>query len=60
MSDATINEGNEKSDGQAALRSVRLLALDVDGTLTDGRILYPGLQAEIQRFDVSAVRACAG
>ena len=34
------------------LAQVRLLALDVDGTLTDGRVIYPGLQSEIQRFDV--------
>lgn len=34
------------------LVGVRLVVLDVDGTLTDGRIAYPGLQEEIQTFDV--------
>ena len=50
MSDESINGVQERLE---ALRNVRLLALDVDGTLTDGRIIYPGLQSEIQRFDVS-------
>jgi len=49
MNDQPI-KGTANSD---LLAGVRLVALDVDGTLTDGRIVYPGLQAEIQRFDVS-------
>ena len=34
-----------------ALRSVRLLACDVDGTLTDGRVVYVG-EDELQSFCV--------
>jgi len=36
---------------QARLRSVRLVALDVDGVLTDGRVVHGGV-SEIQFFDV--------
>ncbi len=52
MSDVPINRGQEGAGDFAELAQVRLVALDVDGTLTDGRIIYPGLQSEIQRFDV--------
>ena len=38
--------------GPAALASVRLLALDVDGVLTDGRVIYTGDQ-ETQEFHVA-------
>ncbi len=34
------------------LREVRLLILDVDGVLTDGRILYDGDGREMETFDV--------
>ncbi len=34
-----------------ALARARLLALDVDGVLTDGRVVYAGLE-EVQAFDV--------
>lgn len=36
---------------RAALARARLLALDVDGTLTDGRVVYVG-EEEAQAFDV--------
>ena len=36
---------------QRALQQARLLALDVDGTLTDGRVVYAG-KDEAQHFDV--------
>jgi 3-deoxy-D-manno-octulosonate 8-phosphate phosphatase (KDO 8-P phosphatase) len=39
------------SDHAEALARVRLVALDVDGVLTDGRIVYVG-DAEAQAFDV--------
>jgi 3-deoxy-D-manno-octulosonate 8-phosphate phosphatase (KDO 8-P phosphatase) len=39
------------SDHAEALARVRLVALDVDGVLTDGRIVYVG-DAEAQMFDV--------
>jgi 3-deoxy-D-manno-octulosonate 8-phosphate phosphatase (KDO 8-P phosphatase) len=42
----------ELTDAQrAALASARLLALDVDGTLTDGSIVYSG-EVEVVRFHV--------
>lgn len=39
---------------EARLRGVRLLALDVDGVLTDGRVVYSadGPAGELQHFDV--------
>lgn len=40
------------SDALEILQRTRLLALDVDGTLTDGRIVYLGHGQEIQTFDV--------
>ena len=36
---------------RAALARARLLALDVDGVLTDGRVVYAG-EMELQAFDV--------
>jgi 3-deoxy-D-manno-octulosonate 8-phosphate phosphatase (KDO 8-P phosphatase) len=36
---------------RAALARARLLALDVDGVLTDGRVVYAGAE-ELQAFDV--------
>ncbi len=39
------------SDQRAALARARLLVLDVDGTLTDGRVVYVGEQ-EVQSFCV--------
>ena len=39
-------------DDLETLQRTRLLVLDVDGTLTDGRIVYPGKAQEVQRFDV--------
>jgi YrbI family 3-deoxy-D-manno-octulosonate 8-phosphate phosphatase len=37
---------------QAALQRIQLVALDVDGTLTDGGIYYGPAGVEVQRFDV--------
>ena len=34
------------------LKSVRLLILDVDGVLTDGKVIYTDSGEEIKRFDV--------
>ena len=39
------------ADHQEALARVRLVALDVDGVLTDGRVIYVG-DEEAQAFDV--------
>lgn len=39
-------------DVRSLLAGVRLLALDVDGVLTDGRVIYAGAEEE-QHFDVS-------
>jgi len=40
------------ADGPERLRRARLLALDVDGTLTDGRIVYDDQGGELQSFCV--------
>lgn len=37
----------------ATLADVELLALDVDGVLTDGRVVYGGSELELQRFSVA-------
>lgn len=45
----------EKLDGPALLsrlREIRMLALDVDGVLTDGRIVYGNYGDELKFFDV--------
>ena len=40
------------SDAFESLQRTRLVVFDVDGTLTDGRIVYLGLGQEIQAYDV--------
>lgn len=37
---------------QEKLRAIRLIVLDVDGVLTDGSIIYAGLDLEIKAFNV--------
>lgn len=41
-----INEQDEK------IKNIKLLILDVDGVLTDGKIIYTGTGSDIKSFDV--------
>ncbi len=41
----------DRKPSRAALRRIRLLALDVDGVLSDGRIIYDESGAEFKVFD---------
>ena len=47
-----LPERLEKTLLQERLRKIRLLALDVDGVLTDGRIVYGNYGDELKFFDV--------
>ncbi len=38
--------------GLAALKKIKVLAMDVDGVMTDGRIIYDGSGKELKFFDV--------
>ncbi|MFA5350405.1 MAG: HAD hydrolase family protein [Candidatus Omnitrophota bacterium] len=44
--------GIAKKDLNARLRKIKLLLLDVDGVLTDGRIVYDSRGGELKFFDV--------
>ena len=38
--------------GNAVLKNIRVIAMDVDGVMTDGRIIYDGSGRELKFFDV--------
>ena len=49
---SVLPEKLEEAVLQERLRAIRLLALDVDGVLTDGRIVYGNYGDELKFFDV--------
>ena len=38
--------------GQGVLKNIKVIAMDVDGVMTDGRIIYDGNGKELKFFDV--------
>ncbi len=48
----TMRDNRAKKDLNARLKKIRLLLLDVDGVLTDGRIVYDSCGNDLKFFDV--------
>ena len=45
-----VNFNSDKNQAAEAARKIRLLALDVDGILTDGRLYYSNNGEELKAF----------
>ena len=52
MEDSGGEESLRRKDWKERAKAIRLLLLDVDGVLTDGRIIYDGSGEEWKSFDI--------